>query len=451
MAQDQEKLDRVAYYLQQGLSRTEIAKKMGVSYTTIVNWSKQYNLEDRKIDIRARDDYSWQIIFHCRDLALHNENTSIEDISKKYCIPESIIRIWVDGYLEGDDFGTTKEILNLADELAEMRDPMETVQREVKMRDLEVKVAIYEAAESYLKGLSISEATAMQKTALVDAIFPRFSKTLLFEKLEISSSTYYACKNRDENRDKYAEIRPLIRQIFDEVDGTRGHRYIRQKLRELKDPVRISAKTVRKLMKEEGLRTIYYKKAKHYNSFSGDKIESPKNLVKRDFHAEKPNQLWLTDITEMRIRAGKIYLSPLLDCFDGALVSWRIEKRPTGSLVNEMLQEGISKLEPNEKPIIHTDHGVHYQWPKWVKICEENGLTRSMSRKGCSPDNSAMEGFFGRLKNEFFFHRNWQKISLDKFIERLNEYLLYYNEQRPKEKLNWMSPAQYRKSLGYAL
>ena len=114
-----------------------------------------------------------------------------------------------------------------------------------------------------------------------------------------------------------------------------------------------------------------------------------------------------------------------------------------------MLLEGISKLKRGEKPILHTDHGVHYQWPGWIKICDQNEIIRSMSRKGCSPDNAAMEGFFGRMKNEFFYHRNWKGVSVDEFIEKLNDYLIFYNERHPKEKLAWMSPIEYRKSIGY--
>ena len=449
MGPSEETLDKVAYYLQLGLPKTTIGKKLGVSVATISNWSKKFGLMCRDVEAeKQKRDYPWQIIFHCRDLALHKENMSIDDISEKYGVPTSIIQKWVEGYINGNDYGTTQQIIALADEMADLREPMENVQREVKMRDLEVRVAIYEAAEDYLKGVGISKATAMQKTSLVDALFPQFPKTLLFKWVGILSSTYYACKKRTQ-QDKYAEIRPLIRKIYDGANGARGYRYVHNELRKLKNPIKLSHNTVRKIMKQEGLRAIYYKKSKHYNSFAGDGIETPKNLIERDFHAEKPNELWLTDITQMTLPAGKVFLSPLLDCFDGALVSWRIERRPTGNLVNEMLREGISKLKRGERPILHTDHGVHYQWPGWIKICDQNEIIRSMSRKGCSPDNAAMEGFFGRMKNEFFYHRNWKGVSVDEFIEKLNDYLIFYNERRPKEKLAWMSPIEYRKSIGY--
>ena len=125
--------------------------------------------------------------------------------------------------------------------------------------------------------------------------------------------------------------------------------------------------------------------------------------MKRNFHASKPNQKWLTDITEFIIPSGKIYLSPIIDCFDGMVVSWTIGRSPSAELVNTMLDIAISKLKPEERPIVHSDRGSHYRWPGWIKRMKNAKLKRSMSKKGYSPDNSACEGFFGRLKNEMFY------------------------------------------------
>ena len=99
---------------------------------------------------------------------------------------------------------------------------------------------------------------------------------------------------------------------------------------------------------------------------------------------------------------------------------------------------------------IHSDRGGHYRWPEWIGICEENGLVRSMSAKGCSPDNSACEGFFGRLKNEFFHYRDWEGVTAEEFMGRLEAYLVYYREERIKKSLGWLSPMEYRRKLGYA-
>lgn len=158
---------------------------------------------------------------------------------------------------------------------------------------------------------------------------------------------------------------------------------------------------------------------------------------------------WLTDITEFNIPAGKVYLSPLIDCFDGLAVSWSIGTSPSADLVNSMLDEAITTLKEDEHPIIHSDRGCHYRWPGWIDRMDDASLTRSMSKKGCSPDNSACEGFFGRLKNEMFYDRSWKNVSIDEFINTLDAYIRWYNQDRIKESLGWMSPLEYRRSLGW--
>lgn len=171
-------------------------------------------------------------------------------------------------------------------------------------------------------------------------------------------------------------------------------------------------------------------------------------MLNRDFHADKPNEKWLTDITEFSIPAGKAYLYPIIDCFDGLVVSWAVGTSPNSKLANTILLEGINTLRPNEKPVVHSDRGCHYRWPEWISIIESNGLKISMSKKGCSPDNAASEAFFGRLKNEMFYNRNWQGVSVEEFIEQVNEYIEWYNSKRIKLSLGAKRPIRYRIDLG---
>lgn len=174
------------------------------------------------------------------------------------------------------------------------------------------------------------------------------------------------------------------------------------------------------------------------------------NLVRRDFHVALPNRLWPADIAESGIPAGKVCLSPVLDCFDGALAAWSISIAPNAELANGMLRAACAKLSSDEHPTIHGDRGCRCRRPGWITICKEHGLVRSTSAKGCSPDNSAMEGFFGRLKNEFFYGRDWRGVSLQEFSMMLDAYPVYYNEGRVRESLGWLSPMQFRRSLGLA-
>ena len=117
-------------------------------------------------------------------------------------------------------------------------------------------------------------------------------------------------------------------------------------------------------------------------------------------------------------------------------------------LANSTLSDACSRLAPGERPVIHSDRGAHYRWPGWISICERNGLVRSMSAKGCSPDNAAMEGFFGLLKKEFFHGRDWSGWSPGEFIEALGAWIGRFNSERASDALGGATPDDYRSSLG---
>lgn len=289
--------------------------------------------------------------------------------------------------------------------------------------------------------------TNREKTLLIDALRKQYRLNELLDALNMPKSSYCYQENRIHVPDKYLNLRAEIRKIFSKTNSCYGYRRIHASLK--RTGVVVSEKVIRRLMKEEDL-TVRQKKSRKYNSYVGEISPAVENIVNRNFHAEYPNMKWLTDITEFSLPAGKVYLSPIIDCFDGLAVSWTIGTAPTADLANTMLDEAISFLNEDEHPIVHSDRGGHYRWPGWIQRMDAAGLTRSMSKKGCSPDNSACEGFFGRLKNEMFYGRSWQETSLDEFIAVLDDYIHWYNESRIKESLGWMSPLEYRRSLGIA-
>jgi putative transposase len=207
---------------------------------------------------------------------------------------------------------------------------------------------------------------------------------------------------------------------------------------------------LRRLLKQACL-VAATSKRRRYGSTMGEISTEPENLLNRDFSAGAPNGKWLTDITEFQIPAGKVYLSPMIDCFDGMVVSWSIGTRPDAELVNTMLDAAIGKLAASgDRPLVHSDRGGHYRWPGWLSRIAGAKLVRSMSRKGCSPDNAACEGFFGRLKIEMFFQRDWLSTTINEFVAALDAYIRWYNEARIKISLGGLSPAKHRRSLGIA-
>ncbi|MBU0539676.1 MAG: IS3 family transposase, partial [Gammaproteobacteria bacterium] len=237
-----------------------------------------------------------------------------------------------------------------------------------------------------------------------------------------------------------------ITEIFESNHRSYGYRRIQASL--TRQQVFVSEKVVQRLMKQEGLRAARPKRRK-YRSYIGEISPAPENIINRDFHAAAPNEKWLTDISEFHLPAGKVYLSPMIDCFDGMVVSWSIGTSPDAKLVNTMLDAAIETVvEGIENPIVHSDRGGHYRWPGWLSRVAKANLIRSMSRKACSPENAACEGFFGRLKTEMFYPRDWRSTTIAQFIEELDAYIRWYNEKRIKISLGYLSPIEYRESLG---
>ena len=156
--------------------------------------------------------------------------------------------------------------------------------------------------------------------------------------LRISKSSYEYWRPRvAAPRDRDADIRDRVVRIFREGSGCWGYRTVWARLR--REGVRASEKRVARVMREEGLEVVYNRRrARGYSSYAGEVSKAPENLVNRNFHADEPNRLWLTDITEFRLPGGeKVYLSPVIDCFDGMPVAWSIGLHPDKRLANSSL------------------------------------------------------------------------------------------------------------------
>ena len=207
----------------------------------------------------------------------------------------------------------------------------------------------------------------------------------------------------------------------------------------------INHKKVLRIMREESLLCSKFKtRSRKYSSYKGQIGKVANNLVNRRFKASKPNELWLTDITEFRIKGQekKLYLSPILDIFNSEVISYTLSNHPTIDLTNTMLEKALYKNKDIKNLTIHSDQGFHYQHNSWTNRLEKMNIVQSMSRKGNCLDNSTMENFFGVLKQEMYYGVEFE--SYDKLVQEIEEYIKWYNEDRIKTKLNGMSPVDYR-------
>ncbi|WP_370681981.1 IS3 family transposase [Comamonas sp. GB3 AK4-5] len=332
---------------------------------------------------------------------------------------------------------------------AALRRQVESLRQDV--RRLKIERELLKQAHEILRNgsdIDLHRLTNKDKVVLVEALRGQYKLPELLSLVGLARSSYFYRRARLKLTEKYLDVRRSITDIFDNNYRCYGYRRVQASL--LKECTGISEKVVRRLMKQEGL-IVAKPKRRRYNSYLGEIGAAPQNLINRDFHAAAPNEKWLTDITEFQIPAGKVYLSPVIDCFDGLVVSWSIGPHPNANLVNTMLDAAIDAVQGSEsRPVIHSDRGAHYRWPGWLSRVHDAKLVRSMSRKGCSPDNAACEGFFGRLKMELFYPGNWQSTTIEQFIEAVDTYIRWYNEKRIKVSLGRLSPVEYRHKLGLA-
>jgi putative transposase len=195
----------------------------------------------------------------------------------------------------------------------------------------------------------------------------------------------------------------------------RFYGYRRLKAYMTRESILISEKVARCLMKQEAL-IVPKPKRRRYSSYLGEISPAPENIINPELQVAAPNEKWLTDITEFHIRAGKVYLSPISDCFDGLVISWTTD----ADLANTMFDAANETIAGSEaRPIVHSDCGGHYRWPGWLERIDAAKLVRSMSRKAISQDNAALEGFFGRLKTEFFYPHDWRALTVAQFIDEV--------------------------------
>ncbi|MDA2639124.1 IS3 family transposase [Bacillus cereus] len=251
----------------------------------------------------------------------------------------------------------------------------------------------------------------------------------------IARSTYYYWVKQMDREDKYKDIKETIKQIFHEHQGRYGYRRITLELRN--QGYCINHTTVLRLMNQLGIKSLV--RISKYRSYRG---KVAPNVLKRDFKASKPNEKWVTDVTEVHLFGEKLYLSPILDLFNGEIISYNIEKRPTFLLVERMVDHALKRLNKGDTPILHSDQGWHYQMDKYQHTLKEHNIIQSMSRKGNCLDNAVMENFFGLLKSELLYLKEFD--SMEHFKIELENYIHYYNHKRIKTKLKGLPPVQYR-------
>lgn len=193
----------------------------------------------------------------------------------------------------------------------------------------------------------------------------------------------------------------------------------------------VNHKAVQRLMSEQSLKAVV--RVKKYRSWKGEQGKIAPNVLQRNFRATRPNEKWVTDVTEFAVAGQKLYLSPVIDLFNGEVISHVMSERPLMNMVSTMLEKALTTLNPGERPVLHSDQGWQYQMKCWQAQLKAHGLTQSMSRRGNCLDNAVAESFFGTLKSECFYLKKFGSIR--ELRQAVDKYIHYYNHERIKVKL----------------
>ncbi|MBP3256093.1 MAG: IS3 family transposase [Clostridia bacterium] len=279
------------------------------------------------------------------------------------------------------------------------------------------------------------------KVKAISELRHQYKLMALLKVAGVAKSTYFYHISRMNKPDKDKSIKDQIQLIFDENKGRYGYRRITLELRNR--GFNVNHKKVQRIMKELGIQSIQRPK-RRYNSYKGTIGKVAPNLLKRNFKADKPNQKWATDVTEFKVNNQKLYLSPIIDLFNGEVISFNLSRHPVFQQVVDMLKKAFKKIPDNTNLILHSDQGWQYQMKQYQHLLKQKGIRQSMSRKGNCLDNACAENFFGLLKSELYYIKENEYNNIEELEKDIIEYIKYYNNRRIKSKLKGMTPVQYR-------
>ncbi|WP_334284123.1 IS3 family transposase [Escherichia coli] len=435
------KLAAVNHYLAGHAGIISTAKLFQLSHTSLSHWINLFLLHGpRALDCRHKRSYSPEDKL-CVVLYALGHSESLPRVAARFNIPShNTVKNWIKGYRKSGNEAFIRrwkeKSMTRSDDTHENEANMTPEEMKNELRYLRAENAYLKAMQEHL--LEKKPPGAGEKTKVIRSLRCGHCQSDLLKAAGLARSTLYYQLSLQKAKDKYADVKQLIASIFHEHRGCYGYRRIHCELQ--KRGLKFSGKTVRKLMQQLGLKSPV--RLKKYRSYRGNMGLAAENILQRQFKAEAPCEKWVTDITEFRAGGQKLYLSPILDLFYGEIVAWETACRPTEELVKRMLNKGLESLAEGEKPLLHSDQGWHYRIKSYQSALADKGLVQSMSRKGNCLDNAVMENFFGHLKEEIYYRRDYR--SVEELENAVNEYITYWNQKRIKLSLGGLSPVECR-------
>ena len=261
--------------------------------------------------------------------------------------------------------------------------------------------------------------------------------------LHIPRCSYYKWLKRDKNRNELLneQIIEWIKALYIEQNGILGYRQMTIAINR-NHQTHFNKKRIRRLMRALQLQSVCRKKRSNYTPSTPE--VTAENILNRDFHADKPNEKWLTDVTEFKWYSGqevhKLYLSAILDLYDRRIVAYKIGSSNNNKLVFDTFDEAVEN-NPNAHPLFHTDRGFQYTSKIFRARLESAKMVQSMSRVGRCIDNGPMEGFWGLLKSGMYYLRKF--TDEQELISAIEHYIYFYNTKRYQKRLHCMTPMEF--------
>jgi len=260
--------------------------------------------------------------------------------------------------------------------------------------------------------------------------------------LGVSESGFYAWKNRPPSARaiRHAWLTDLIHQIHQQSRGTYGALRVHAELK-LGYGIGVGHNAVAMLMRRAGLAGLSGRRGRKRLI---KPLDTPADLVDRNFARSRPDHLWVTDVTEHPTREGKVYCAVVLDVFSRRVVGWSIDQSATSGLVTSALGMAIQNRQPDSGTVIHSDQGTPFTSWAFTDRARQSGLVPSMGSVGDCFDNALMESFWARMQVELLNRRRWRtRIEL---ANAIFEYLeIFHNRQRRHTALEMRSPIEYER------
>ncbi|WP_419096463.1 IS3 family transposase [Ureibacillus endophyticus] len=453
------KIAAVQDYLSGKYSLREVTRKYQLSSRSVLrNWIKKYTshseLQDsgkglsqsmtkkRKTTVEERIEIAKACLANGKNY---------QEIAAQYEVSYQQVYQWVRKFEQNgeealqDRRGRTKpaEERTPEDELRLKIQQMERENERLRAENLPIKKVRRNRKEASLSRIRTqSRYLAIQELAANENL----SILLLCELAGVSRAAYYKWLKRQptEQEQVNEQLVTSIQHLYKQVDGIYGYRRIAMTInrqREKEGLEKVNKKRIYRLMKICGLQAVIRRRTKKYQKVKPDYVAE--NVLAREFTAEKPNQKWCTDVTEFKYGNGKkAYLSAIIDLYDNSIVSYVLGHSNNNALVFKTIQPAICQLSKDEFPLLHSDRGYQYTSKEFKRIMENAKLTHSMSRVGRCIDNGPIESFWGTLKVEMYYLHKFEMY--ETLQHAIDTYIEFYNNERYQEKLNGLSPLEYR-------